>query len=94
MKTTKRFMTKKAAHEAELPTLSFDTRRAFSDWLADHHGSSRGIWLRLARKASGTASITVAEAIDVALAWGWIDGQKQRGDEASWLQKFTPRGSK
>ena len=85
---------KKVALPAELPTLSFATPRAFSDWLADHHASSRGIWLRLGKKASGTASITYAEAIDVALAWGWIDGQKQRGDETSWLQKFTPRGAK
>lgn len=89
---SKTSVTKNAAHAAELPTLSFAVPRAFSDWLAEHHGSSRGIWLRLAKKASGTASITYAEAVDVALAWGWIDGQKQRGDEASWLQKFTRRG--
>jgi uncharacterized protein YdeI (YjbR/CyaY-like superfamily) len=87
-------MKKKVAHAAELPILSFATSSAFSDWLAGHHASSRGIWLRLAKKASGTVSITYAEAIDAALAWGWIDGQKQRGDEASWLQKFTPRGAK
>lgn len=80
--------------KAELPTLSFRTPRAFSDWLADHHASSRGIWLKLAKKASGAASITYAEAIDVALAWGWIDGQKRRGDHAWWLQKFTPRGAR
>jgi uncharacterized protein YdeI (YjbR/CyaY-like superfamily) len=87
-------MKKKVAHAAELPILSFASPRAFSDWLADYHASSRGIWLRLAKKVSGTVSITYAEAIDVALAWGWIDGQKQRGDEASWLQKFTPRGAR
>ncbi len=79
---------------APLPTLAFATARAFADWLAGHHASSRGIWLRLAKKGSGLASITYAEAVDVALAWGWIDGQKQRGDEATWLQKFTPRGAK
>ena len=61
-----------------MPILSFATPRAFFDWLAGHHASSRGIWLRLAKKASGTVSITYAEAIDVALAWGWVDGQKQR----------------
>ncbi len=94
MKSKKTSITKKVADSAELPTLSFDTPRAFSDWLADHHASSHGIWLSLAKKASGTASITYAEAINVALAWGWIDGQKQRGDEASWLQKFTPRAAK
>ena len=94
MKPTKTSKTKEVAPAAELPTLAFATPRAFSDWLAEHHASSRGLWLRLARKGSGTASITYAEAIDVALAWGWIDGQKQRGDAASWLQKFTPRGVK
>lgn len=86
--------TKKPAPPAELPSLSFPAPRPFSDWLADHHATSRGIWLRLAKKASGVASITYAEAVDVALTWGWIDGQKQRGDEATWLQKFTPRGAK
>jgi uncharacterized protein YdeI (YjbR/CyaY-like superfamily) len=88
---------KRKARAAALPTLSFATPRAFSTWLAGHHASSRGIWLKIARnamKASGAASITYAEAIDVALAWGWIDGQKQRGDDASWLQKFTPRGAR
>jgi len=88
-------MPKKVAAAAELPTLSFAKPRAFSAWLAGHHASSRGIWLRLAKKASGTASITYAEAVEVALAWGWVDGQKKAGDDgASWLQKFTPRGAK
>ncbi|MFO0592037.1 MAG: YdeI/OmpD-associated family protein [Polyangiaceae bacterium] len=94
MKITKTSTPKKVAPAAEAPTLSFATPRAFSDWLADYHPSSRGIWLKLAKKASGTASITYAEAVDVALAWGWIDGQKQRCDEESWLQKFTPRGAR
>jgi uncharacterized protein YdeI (YjbR/CyaY-like superfamily) len=94
MKSTKTSTTKLAAHGTAPPTLSFATQRTFSDWLADHHASSGGIWLRLAKKASGTASITYAEAVDMALAWGWIDGQKQRADEASWLQKFTPRGAR
>lgn len=94
MKTTKTSTTKKVAQAADLPPLSFATSRDFSDWLAGHHASSRGIWLRLAKKASGATSITYAEAIEVALAWGWIDGQKRRGDEASWLQKFTPRGTR
>ena len=94
MKSTKSSRTEKEGDAAELPTLSFETPRAFSDWLVDHHASSPGIWLRLARKGSGTASITYAEALEVALAWGWIDGQKRRGDEVSWLQKFTPRGAR
>lgn len=94
MKTKKTPKKTQVALAAELPTLSFATPRAFSDWLADSHVSSRGIWLRLAKKASGTVSITYAEAVEVALMWGWIDGQKQRADEVSWLQKFTPRGAK
>ena len=82
------------ARATELPTLAFATPRAFSEWLSDHHGSSRGIWLKLAKKASGIASVTYAEAVEVALTWGWIDGQKQGYDDAAWLQKFTPRGAK
>jgi uncharacterized protein YdeI (YjbR/CyaY-like superfamily) len=85
---------KRVAPAAELPTRAFATARAFGDWLAGNHASSRGIWLKLAKKKSGTASITYAEAVEVALAWGWIDGQGQRGDETSWLQKFTPRRAK
>src|SRR4051812_50212850 len=87
-------MAKKPAPAAELPILSFVTPRAFSAWLAKHHASSRGVWLRTAKKASDTVSITYREAVEVALAWGWVDSQKQRGDAASWLQKFTPRGKK
>jgi uncharacterized protein YdeI (YjbR/CyaY-like superfamily) len=94
MKSTKTPAPKTPSQPAELPTLSFADPRAFSDWLVDHHASSRGFWMKLAKKASGVVSITYAEAVDVALAWGWIDGQKQRADEASWLQKFTPRGAR
>jgi uncharacterized protein YdeI (YjbR/CyaY-like superfamily) len=94
MATTKKTLPKKAAPAPELPTLSFAAPPAFADWLAEHHASSPGLWLRLAKKASRAASITYPEAVEVALAWGWIDGQKQRGDEASWLQRFTPRGAR
>lgn len=78
----------------EAPIVAFAHRRAFHDWLGDNHASSRGIWLRLAKKDSGVASVTYAEAVEAALIWGWIDGQKQRGDEASWLQKFAPRAAR
>jgi uncharacterized protein YdeI (YjbR/CyaY-like superfamily) len=82
----------KAAQTASIPTLSFETPGAWSAWLASHHASSRGLWLRIAKKASKARSVTYAEALDVALAWGWIDGQKGKLDDAWWLQKFTPRG--
>src|SRR5580704_12469521 len=96
--STKKVVAKPAAAAevpaGELPTLAFADPHAFSTWLAANHATSRGVWLRLAKKASGTPSVTYAEAIDVALAWGWIDGQKRLGDETSWLQKFSPRGAR
>ena len=55
---------------------------------------TRGIWLKLAKKATGLPSVSYAEALESALYYGWIDGQKASCDEQSWLQKFKPRGSK
>lgn len=77
-----------------LPVLSFATTAAWSKWLAAQHGASRGVWLKIAKKGASSASITYAQAIDVALAWGWIDGQKGKLDEDWWLQRFTPRTAK
>lgn len=76
----------------EMLTRSFATPAAFSAWLAKNHDKSEGVWLKLAKKGSGTRSITYAEAVEVALMWGWIDGQKQTAEEGFWLQKVTPRG--
>lgn len=78
----------------DLPVLSFATTPAWSAWLASHHASSRGIWLKIAKKGSKSVSISYAEALGVALAWGWIDGQKRKFDGEWWLQRFTPRGLK
>jgi uncharacterized protein YdeI (YjbR/CyaY-like superfamily) len=75
-----------------LPTLSFAGPEAFAEWLAQHHASSPGVWLKLAKKGASMTSVSYAEAIEVALCWGWIDGQKQGHGERHWLQKFTPRG--
>src|SRR4051812_39399807 len=75
----------------DLPVLSFATARAWSQWLATHHASSRGLWLKIAKKKSGSTSLTYAEALDSALAWGWIDGQKATLNEGWWLQRFTRR---
>lgn len=69
----------------------FASSKAFEQWLDRHHGSSAGLWLKLAKKDAGIASVTYAEAVEVALCWGWIDGQKRPFDEAWWLQRFTPR---
>jgi uncharacterized protein YdeI (YjbR/CyaY-like superfamily) len=78
----------------DLPVLSFADTRAWSRWLASNHASSRGAWLKIAKKGSKSESVTYAEALEVALIWGWIDGQKGKLDDAWWLQRFTPRGPK
>ncbi len=92
-RTKQRPLAKKSI-TAEIPVLSFADAGEWSAWLASCHASSRGVRLKISKKNSGNASITYAEAIEVALVWGWIDGQKEKFDQASWLQKFTPRGSR
>ena len=79
---------------ADYPVLHFETPREWAEWLGRHYAEERGVWLRFARKASKLTSINYAEALDVALCYGWIDGQSKRLDEESWLQKFTPRGKR
>jgi uncharacterized protein YdeI (YjbR/CyaY-like superfamily) len=73
------------------PVLSFKSAKDFRRWLEEHHAKSDGIWLRMSKKGSGSASVNYAEALDEALCSGWIDGQTQCFDEASYLRKFTPR---
>jgi len=79
---------------ADLPILPFESQQKFADWLAKHHNQSDGVWLKLAKKGSDLPSVTYDEAVETALCYGWIDGQKQGFDEKFWLQKFTPRRSK
>ena len=76
---------------AGLPIIGFDTAAAFDAWLAAEPRTSKGLWLKLAKKGAGAPSLLKAEAIDAALAHGWIDGQLDKYDEASWLVRFTPR---
>lgn len=73
-------------------TLCFSSAGEFRRWLLKHHATHPGIWLKLAKKGNDRASITYAEALDEALCYGWIDGQKKPFDELDWLQKFTRRG--
>lgn len=75
----------------ELPTLAFATPAEFARWMEAEHERAPGLWLKIAKKGTGAASITYAEALDVALAHGWIDGQRAKHDDAYWLQRFTPR---
>ena len=79
---------------AEIPVILFATPKDWEAWLKENQAESKGLWLRLAKKNSGIESVTYAEALDVALCYGWIDGQKKSYDEATFLQKFTPRGAK
>jgi len=78
--------------DTEPVTMTFATATAFRRWLTRHHASHPGLWVQIAKKASGIPSVTYAEALDEALCLGWIDGQKKSCDETSFLQKFTPRG--
>ncbi len=81
---------------ADLPILLCESERAWEQWLEANHAASPGVWLKIAKKESGQASVSYQEALTVALCFGWIDGQKNKFDETHWLQKFTPRrkGSK
>jgi uncharacterized protein YdeI (YjbR/CyaY-like superfamily) len=73
---------------------SFRTAEAFERWLAANHASQSELWLKIHKKAAGLPTVTYAEALDVALCWGWIDGLKKSFDEHSFLQRFTPRTAK
>src|SRR4051812_39009082 len=63
----------------------------FDAWLAEHHGEQGGVWLKLAKVASGIPSLTSDEAVDVGLCWGWISGQRRGLDDTWYLQKYVPR---
>jgi uncharacterized protein YdeI (YjbR/CyaY-like superfamily) len=76
----------------DLAVKPFRSRRDWEAWLDAHHESSPGVWLKIAKKASGIESVNHAEALDVAICYGWIDGQRRTLDERFFLQKFTPRG--
>ncbi len=72
--------------------MSFPSQHAWEAWLDAHHLTSKGVWLKIAKKGTGLGTVTYAEALDSALCYGWIDGQKESFDDAFWLQRFTPRG--
>jgi uncharacterized protein YdeI (YjbR/CyaY-like superfamily) len=63
----------------------------WESWLAAQHGTRTEVWLRIAKRRSGLTSVTSAEALDVALCYGWIDGQRKSHDEVSFLQRYSPR---
>lgn len=75
----------------DLPVIPFASQADWERWLEEHHQSSVGLWLQIAKKAAGIPTVTYAEALEVALCFGWIDGQKAAYDDAYFLQRFTPR---
>src|ERR671914_2463970 len=75
----------------DLPIVPFASRAAWEAWLKEHHAASDGLWLKIAKKGSGIETVSYAEALEAALCYGWIDGQKASFDDRYWLQRFTPR---
>jgi uncharacterized protein YdeI (YjbR/CyaY-like superfamily) len=73
---------------------SFRTAAAFEAWLAKNHNRETEVWLKVHKKSSGLASVTCAEALEVVLCWGWIDGLRKSFDERSFLQRYSPRKPK
>ncbi len=78
----------------DLPILLFETKADWERWLEANHRVDQAIWLKIAKKNSGKKSITYDEALRMALCFGWIDGLKNKFDDAYWLQRFTPRRPK
>ncbi len=79
------------ARHDDLPTVPFESDAAWDAWLREHGESAAGVWLKLAKKASGIPSVTFPEAVETALCHGWIDGQRLSLDGDYYLQRFTPR---
>src|SRR5712691_5696883 len=77
-----------------LSIMSFETQQDWESWLTEHRTDTVGIWLKIAKKETGKPSVNYSEALDSALCYGWIDGQKASFDDQYWLQKFTPRRPK
>jgi uncharacterized protein YdeI (YjbR/CyaY-like superfamily) len=77
--------------KGDRPQLAFPSRADWAAWLEKHHGEQDGVWLKFAKKGSGIETVTYAEAVEVALCYGWIDGQVRGLDERYYLQRFTPR---
>ena len=75
----------------DLPVEEFASAKAWERWLARNHDASPGVWLKIAKKGSGVATVDIVDAIETALCYGWIDGLRHRHDETYFRQRFTPR---
>jgi uncharacterized protein YdeI (YjbR/CyaY-like superfamily) len=79
------------APKDDLPVITRRSQAHWSEWLERYHDDSAGVWLKIAKKNSGISTVTHREALEDALCFGWIDGQRQSFDETYFLQRFTPR---
>jgi len=77
--------------QAQADPVLFKNAKAFETWLKKHHASADGLWLKIAKRGAEEPSVSYAEAVEIALCWGWIDGQKKSLDDHHYLQRFTPR---
>ena len=75
----------------DLPVEAFASAKAWTSWLAKHHASSPGVWLKIAKKGAGVVTVDFTDAIEVALCYGWIDGLRHKHDDVYFRQRFTPR---
>ena len=75
----------------ELDTITCQDAAEWDAWLAENHQLQRGVWLKIAKKNTGVASVTDDEAVDGGLCWGWISGHRKALDETYFLQRYTPR---
>ena len=73
------------------PVKSFASQETWERWLDRNHGNEEGVWLKVAKKSSGKRTVSVPEALEIALCYGWIDGQRKAFDGDYFLQRFTPR---
>jgi uncharacterized protein YdeI (YjbR/CyaY-like superfamily) len=76
----------------DLPIIHFASQREWEQWLAARDAAAKGLWLKIAKRESGIATVSYPEAVESALCYGWIDGQRASLDEQFYLQRFTPRG--
>ena len=79
-------------HESQIK--SFPSALVWEQWLLQNHKTEKGVWMQIAKKASGLSTVSYDEALDVALCYGWIDGQRKSDDGGYFIQKFTPRRPK
>ena len=83
-----------ATADADAGPLLLEDQETWCSWLRKNHTTSSGVWLRIAKKSASVRSVSYLEAVEAALCFGWIDGQKKSDDESYWLQRFTPRSEK